>query len=110
MIVAASPPVGRFSSSSRPPWALTRLLAIARPRPVPPLSREREDSSRTKGVMPPRGARRPGPSSLMRMRAGPSRAQREQCAATVLDGVVDKILDGAAQRIRLTRSPGCCRG
>ena len=37
-VVPRTPPL---SAQIRPPWACTRCLAIARPRPVPPLERER---------------------------------------------------------------------
>ena len=47
--VAVSPPPGRLASVSSPPWARTTERAMARPRPTPPVSREREPSRRTKG-------------------------------------------------------------
>ena len=47
--VARSPPSARFASTMSPPWPRTMPRAMARPRPLPPVSRLREASIRTKG-------------------------------------------------------------
>lgn len=44
--VASRPPVAMFFSFTEPPWACAMLRAIERPRPLPPLLRFREPSTR----------------------------------------------------------------
>jgi hypothetical protein len=43
---AERPPLGRFESRSVPPCASTTASAMARPRPLPPVSRLRDSSIR----------------------------------------------------------------
>ena len=84
-----------------PPWASTIARAIARPRPLPPRSRERLPSRRWKRskICSSWSGGMPGPLSLTEISSRPSRARADDRDAVAGVGVGDGVADEVAEHL-----------